>query len=1014
MRFLRFLLTCLIILLVLAGVFAAAVFSPLVQTWYVQRQLNQSPNLKASVDSVSAGLSSVEVSNLRLETPGALVTVPQLNADLPTKAAFFDHRFSVRKLVAKGWTLDLSHRATSAAAGTAAAAPDNAPAPSSAPTAPTETASHVFAGILSACRLPKDTRFDEVELEGTVVFSVPSQSDPVRVHIVLIGTDLAPAKTAHFTLDAAGTAANSNVRWQTTVAHGRLAVDVSPAAAVTRLEYSGTLSSEDESLPKDFTLNGTILAGDAQKPETYVLELVRATRRVAGVAAHFVAAQNRFAGDWNLDVHADEIPTFLPGWKLPTLTVAGNGHFDTDPTFNKVHAAGEVIGSASHWDTLTGRLSAMESVRYKANFDTTHEDHTLRVAALSVSTAAGDPIASVVAAQPFTVDERTGSVSPTDANATWLTAIVHGCPLSWLPRFSDSVVPSDGKLTGHLIVKASGSGFAVESQGPLTAKNVTLRSGERILGSALDLAAPIHADYTSDKGWEIHATPLTIDSSGHRLATVTATLHPLSEPYRFASVTGTLLADWDALSAQPGMAALPIVHGQNISAEFTANLGLAADLTAKVNVAGHTKGHSVSATINATIDDLRNASFQMPVQVTADGKNSDFTIEGKWLRREATDQIDIAVESHTAFSDHLRWLAACVPLGRAASAHTPDARPAQPFWGSLVGRLRFELHVLDLGAFDLNEVAGTLGFQPTELRLNGGRASFNPINTRKGDKSQAMDLALESSSAFSADGTLTFDPSAARPYSLKATGGVDGIEAHRLFGQPSEGHPAVLDGRWAVDAALTSTGANTAEIVANRAETFHLTSHAGTLRLLKTSVADALPDAPTPVGDSVAKVGSAVGWLFGVNKDALNRQNRLDPRTESILNFTYQIREIACDQMAIDAVRRADDEIDLTRVSIHSAKERLEGTGRIAAMAGVRLRDRPLTLELKLAVRGKSADQLAATKLLAPTKDADGYIPFRDPIHFGGTLDQVDNTPWHDLLAHAAVEAGALRANVQR
>lgn len=1004
MRFLRFLLTCLVILLVLAGVFAAAVFSPLVQTWYVQRQLNQQPNFKASVDSVSAGLSTIEVTNLRLETPGTLVTVPQLNADLPTNAAFFDHRFSIRKLVAKGWTLDLSHRPAPA---TSAAAPENASAAS--PALSPETAGHVFEGILHACRLPKDTQFDDVELEGTVVFSVPSESEPVRVHVVLIGTGLAPAHTAQFTLDAAGTAANRNVRWQTTVAHGRLAADVSPASAVTRLEYSGTLSSEDESLPKDFTLKGTILAGDARRPETYVLDLVRGTRRVAGIAAHFVAAQNRFAGDWNVDVHADEIPTFLPDPKLPALTVAGNGTFDTDPTFQKVHAAGEVSGSASHWDTLGRRLSAIGSVDYKATFEATHEAHTLRVAAFSVSAAAGTPIASLVAAQPFTVNDRTGDVTPADANAAWLTAILHGLPISWLPRFSDSVFPSGGKLTGHLTVKASGGRVAVESQGPLTAKNVTLLSGTRVLGQALDLAAPIHADYATDKGWDIRATPLTIDSSGHRLATFTATLHPLVEPYRFAALSGTLLADWDALSAQPGMAAWPLAHGQSISAEFTANLGLAADLTAKVNVTGHAKGRSVSATINATIDDLRNASFQIPVQVTTDGKSSDFAVEGKWLRRDDTDQIDLGIESHTAFSDHLRWLAACVPLGRAAGDRTPEAKPAHPFWGGLVGRLRFEIHVLDLGNFDLNEVAGTLGFQPAELRLNGGRASFNPINTTKADKSHAMDLALESSSAFSADGTLTFDPTAPRPYSLKATGGVDGIDAQRLFGPASEGHPAVLDGRWAVAATLTSTGANAAELLAHRDEQFRLTSHAGTLRLLKTNVADALPDAPTPVGDSVAKVGSAVGWLFGVNKDALNRENRVNPRTESILNFTYQIREIACDDMAIEAVRHADDEIDLTRVSIHSPKERLEGTGRIAAMSGARLRDRPLTLSLQVAVRGPSAEQLASTNLLAPTKDADGYVPFRDMVHFGGTLDQVDNTRWHDLLARAALDASAAK-----
>jgi hypothetical protein len=58
-----------------------------------------------------------------------------------------------------------------------------------------------------------------------------------------------------------------------------------------------------------------------------------------------------------------------------------------------------------------------------------------------------------------------------------------------------------------------------------------------------------------------------------------------------------------------------------------------------------------------------------------------------------------------------------------------------------------------------------------------------------------------------------------------------------------------------------------------------------------------------------------------------------------------------------------------------------------------------------LGVRGPSAEYLRTAGLLSEEKDALGYNLLKQPIHFGGTLDQVDEGQWRELLVKAATQS---------
>ena len=108
MKPVRLVLICAAALVVLLVAAVLVAFNSRVQTWGARRALASRPELGASLGSLSAGLHRVEVKNLRVVSHGAVLTLPALEADLPLVPAGLKHRVTITRLVAKGWTLDLT------------------------------------------------------------------------------------------------------------------------------------------------------------------------------------------------------------------------------------------------------------------------------------------------------------------------------------------------------------------------------------------------------------------------------------------------------------------------------------------------------------------------------------------------------------------------------------------------------------------------------------------------------------------------------------------------------------------------------------------------------------------------------------------------------------------------------------------------------------------------------------------------------------------------------------------
>ena len=82
------------------------------------------------------------------------------------------------------------------------------------------------------------------------------------------------------------------------------------------------------------------------------------------------------------------------------------------------------------------------------------------------------------------------------------------------------------------------------------------------------------------------------------------------------------------------------------------------------------------------------------------------------------------------------------------------------------------------------------------------------------------------------------------------------------------------------------------------------------------------------------------------------------------------------------------------------------GTGRITFGENVPIRDQALSVDLELGVRGRVVKFMDLVGLLGDTQDDLGYTRLYQPVHLGGTLANIDQSQWKEMLVQAPLRKG--------
>jgi hypothetical protein len=985
MKFLRLLRDNWALAIVLAVALVIVAFAPPVQTWVAQWALARQTAFPGSLGSFWAGFGKVAVHDLSLKTEGAVLTLPSLEAGLPLTKAALGRRVHIRRLVAKGWTLDLRGVAGLKGAGKNQAVPalGSAGGPQAfarVAIVSAETVTRFFRANLSQWALPCDLSLDGVDLEGDVLVATPLGGEPSRVHVVVTGGGLAAGREGVFALDASTDILSAESAAVALAAYGRFTVAMRSPRTLGRVGIKVDISASGGPYPEGLVLSEDITADASAGEGTFYLNLNRGKRALATVFAHLPDTTDRLAGTWKLDLHDSDVAAVMAGSRFPPFAAKGEGTFASDATLAQVHALGRLSVAASRLGVLAPSLERLGAVTLDAGFDAVLSGQSIRVDRLSALLTGAGPVAEVRSLQAFELDVHTGALRPVDPAGDWMKISIRKLPLAWLSAFADGLALSGADATGEFVVRAKDGGFALRSTAPLTAGGVSAQRAGRILGRNLDLSLSLLADYGS-KGWQIQLAPLAVGSGGSPLATLKASVSLPVGPDQPIAVTGTWTADLQALATKAVVPDLSWISGRSASGDFTATLGASTELDGKMAFVGSDPRHLMTASLHAEVDSGR-ISFRAPVTIAFGPVVSDLSVEGTSISDGA---LYLKLTGKKAVLGHLGLLAArLAAAGVVPQPATAGVRDGVPFWGNWTGRVMVAFDRLDAGDRVFDDLGGTFEVGRDSVRLTEGRGKL-------GDRRLAK-----------AEGSISFDPTAKFPYSLTATASLDGVDATALFPAPASGRDPVIEGRFAIAATLAGDGINLDDLAGRVRESLRITSTAGAIRVLKTDVDEAIPqEKQSSVSEDLGRMGSGIGRIFGTEGSIGSGRRSVSPAAQAAIDVVNAISEIGIDEVSLTAVRESDGTIRLADIAMTAGDVRMTGSGQIGHVEGRPLRAQPLSVDLQFWARGRIAKLLSAAGLLSGRKD-DGYAALNQPIQLRGTLEKIDTSQWHAVLVRAA------------
>lgn len=476
-----------------------------VQTWAVRKALAGQPGLALSVDRVSAGTSNAQITGLRVEQDGTVLTADEITASYSAWDYLTGGRIVVDSAALKGLIVDL--RAAPAATAPAAnppATPTTGPAPAvPAPTTPAATPAQPFAGIFNLLQLPVDVRVGRVSAEGKAL--LPGNQSAT---FSLEGKDIATGQSGELSWKLDFTDAGTDVPVASAQLSGNATVRITADRRIDRIELTTTASARGPGLPPDSVRVELIAAQPAAAGnESFQARvgLLRGTTVEPLLAAdvEYLTPSRTFAGTWNVTVGAGQLGALLSGLGLPDFTARGTGKFTFEPNTGNLATDGSLEADVANLGTVSPALAAVGSLKVSTAFDARLAGEVARLEKLELTAtdANGRTLAEITALQPVSFNTRTQLVALANPNAQLARVSVQALPLAWAQSFVSPLVIDSGELSLVLGVEAAadGSRVAVRTVEPVTLRNVTVRDGETRLVNQASFTVSPRIDYTADR-----------------------------------------------------------------------------------------------------------------------------------------------------------------------------------------------------------------------------------------------------------------------------------------------------------------------------------------------------------------------------------------------------------------------------------------------------------------------------------------------------------------------------------
>ncbi len=959
---------------------AGAAFTPPVQTWAARRILSSMTRPGASLEQMSVGLKRVSLKGLRIEMDGAVLAIPAVEAEMGVISACLGRGIHVRRLVAKGWTLDL---ARSRKLGAPGAAGDGRGYGNS-------WAARALGGLFAAFNVPADLSIDGVDLDGLVILPDDGGRPTGKARVDIVGGGLSVGRDGRFLCGASASLDDASAPVSAVGVRGILSASMDSSGTFTRADIKMDATARGRQFPSGIGLSGEASAARNAGNETYSISLSRGTERFASIDAESLDGDHRITGAWRLDLRDTDLAPFTLGRQLPAFNVAGEGSYDFDRSTRDVHAVGKVKASADRLGVVARGLAALGPVDLAADFDFALVGSSLRVGRLETSLSGAMPVASVQALQAFEFNTASGELKVARPSGDLVGISVRGIPLSWLAGAMPGFAVGGSDARGEFVMRAENGRLALRTKAPLTATGVSLSRDGRPVAAGLEVSAFVLSDY-APQGWQVQVAPFEIRSDGIKMLSLEARLGRLAGADQAIKAAGSWSATLPALLSQPGAASLPRLSGGDASGSFEASLDATRELFVKVLLSGLEVRPGAPIVLPSVTSDIRadfeangRTSFNIPLHLDYGTRTADMILSGTLSSDRDGPLIDAAISGARLTTDDLAAIAALSNPGGALAELTQSggsgaaerAPATAPFWPGVRGRLSMRFKELALPRVDLADARGMVVIEPASLRIESGTASI-------GDGSAAR-----------LDGELKFNAGTGQPYTFWTSLAVENIDSAPLFRAMDPDRAPAIEGRFDLTSRLSGGGDRLGDLLDKAQGECKLSSRDGKFRVLRTDVTDSVKQAPSKLVDALDTVTS----LFGKKADKIG---------EAMVASATGLSEIHYDQMNVAAERGADLNIRFSEFTLIAPEERITGTGRITYEEGVPIRAQPLSIDLEVGVRGRLGGFLAIVGMLKDGQDELGYTQLYQPIHLGGTLQDIDQSQWRETLIQAPLRKGS-------
>lgn len=960
-----------------------------VQTWVARRVLAGNPEYQAELQRVHIGWSGVTATAVRAKYSGAILTLPSLEADLSVLSAAFGDRIAVTRLVARGWTLDLTRYAP---AQEVARGMPRGPefsllnsAYADATAVPVQT---VFQGVFSQLQLPVDLSLDSAVLEGTIILPGIEAGPPLPVKVSFVGGGLRAGSESNFTLNARADFVGDTAPVNLLDIGGNLRAVMDSPRTFAKIALNLNAQASGGAFPQGVQLSAELAAARVSGGENYAVTLQSVGKRLLDVQANFPENSPRLGGVWRLDMRDTDVAPFVLGRRLPAFEAVGAGMFETDAAFAGVHSAGRIKSTVHRLEAVLPGWTDLGTITVFGEFDLTQQGSQTRVEKLDVEIARPDPVLAIRALQPFEFDAATGGLKVADPQGELLAVEARDMPLEWLqPVLTDIELHGEG-LHGRLVAGARDGGMALRTTAPLRVGNFNLEQAHRLVLDQASLSTELSADY-NPQGWQAALSNFKLSSRGETLIGANLRAGGLQSGDEPIKATGTVNLNLVPLSKQPPAAGVLALTGGVVGLDFSATVGATQELQASVKVSGLTAPEAtlpvVESKLRASLDEAGTITFNVPLTVTAANPRrvSDLIVAGSLALDATGGRINARLGGRQIYLEDMQVLS--MVLAAAPSADetaSPGGADSVPFWNGWTGEVSLDVKSLFYTPqFELREVGGTMRLESGALKLDGIKAGAG----------EAGELNLQ--------GAVNFDARSVRPYDLNADVKVKDFDAGPLFRALDPTRAPQIEGRFNLDSKLTGHGRNPVDLLDRTRGDAKLTSTGGVFRLLSADVSSKVEQA-----GKIAAVGAFIGNVAGVlgkgSKDAANFANK----AQAVSEFSKLLTAISYDQLTVSIIRDDDLNTTLQNFSLISPEMRLTGKGGLTALEGKSFLEQPLSLDLQLKARGRTGSALQYLHVLADEPDALGYAVCTLPLKVGGTLLKPDTSELQSALLKLAVE----------